>query len=232
MRNKLMAGGDLVELARRDHQAQGGATRTNLLDAAEQLFADRGFGSVSVREITSSVGANVAAVNYHFGSKERLIEEVIGRRAKAIANERLERLATARTEPDRSRRIEALIRAFIEPGLFGGADSPSVAAVYARLRARLINESSDFARDLMARYFDESSRAFIDAFAEALPELTREDIEWRFHTLLGVSVYTMANTGRIQSLTGGACDPGEVQVALRKLIPIVATMFNAGPRTE
>ena len=99
----------------------GGDTRRKLLDAAERLFAERGIAAVSMRELTSSVNANVASVHYHFGSKEKLIEEVYARGANAITEERLRRLELARAVRDPGRRVEALVAAFLESGFFGGA---------------------------------------------------------------------------------------------------------------
>ena len=55
-------------------------TRTRLLDSAEQLFAERGIDATSLRAITTAAGANLASVNYHFGSKDELFREVVSRR--------------------------------------------------------------------------------------------------------------------------------------------------------
>ena len=205
----------------------GGDTRRKLLDAAERLFAERGIAAVSMRELTSSVNANVAAVHYHFGSKEKLIEEVYARGAKAITDERLRRLELARAVRDPDRRVEALVAAFLESGLFGGAALPGGVALFAKFRARLVIESSEFARSVIATCFNESSGRFLDAFREALPALSEADIEWRFHALLSVMVYTMANSGRIQKLTDGACEPTDVRAALDHLVPALAGMFRA-----
>ena len=81
----------------------------------------------------------------------------------------------------------------------------------------------------MSSAFDESSGAFIAALQTALPELPPVDLAWRFHFLLGTMFYTMANPGRIQSLTNGACDPGDTAAALRHLVPFVAAGFRAAP---
>jgi AcrR family transcriptional regulator len=208
-------------------------TRERILAAAERLFAERGIAGVSLRTIVTEVGANAAAIHYHFGSKEALIEAVFARRATQIAEARLRWLEAARHGPDRRRRLEGIVRAFLEPGLLGGADTDEGAALFARIRARLVTESGDFARQLLARHFDESSRAFLQALEKTLPHLTAEDIAWRFHCMLGIMVYTMANPGRIQSITEGACDPSELRSALAHLVPIVTEMFlapSAAPR--
>ena len=78
--------------------------------------------------------------------------------------------------------------------------------------------------------FDASSHRFIDAIARALPHLPRAEVEWRFHFMLGAMYYTMANSGRIQALTGGRCDPGDVRRALRHMIPFLAAGFRSPQR--
>jgi AcrR family transcriptional regulator len=201
--------------------------RQAILDVAEALFAENGIAATSVRSILATAGANVAAVHYHFGSKEKLVGEVFRRRAETIANERVRGLKRALADPDTTWRLERIIRAFLESGFTGG-DTPEGAARFARLRARLSTEDTELARRLLAVCFDASSRQFVAALAAVLPGLDEVAIAWRFHAMLGVMVYTMANPGRIQQLTDGACDPSDYLEAVDQLVPIVAAMFRQG----
>jgi AcrR family transcriptional regulator len=205
--------------------------RQAILDVAEALFAENGIAGTSVRSILAAAGANVAAVHYHFGSKEKLVEEVFRRRAERIANERGRGLKRALADPDTTWRLERIIRAFLESGFTGG-DTPEGAARFARLRARISTEDTELARRLLADSFDDSSRQFIAALAAVLPNLDEVAIAWRFHAMLGVMVYTMANPGRIQKLTDGACDPSDYLDAVDRLVPIVAAMFRSESTTQ
>jgi len=200
--------------------------RQAILDAAEALFAENGIAATSVRSILAAAGANVAAVHYHFGSKENLVEEVFRRRAEKIANDRVRGLKRALADPDTTWRLERIVRAFLESGFTGG-DTPESAARFARLRARISTEDTELARRLLSDCFDASSRQFVAALAAALPELDAVTVAWRFHAMLGVMVYTMANPGRIQKLTEGACDPSDYFEAVDRLVPIVAAMFRS-----
>ena len=85
-------------------------TKEKLLDAAEELFADHGFASTSLRDITTEADVNLAAVNYHFGSKLDLLRAVFARRIGPVNAERLERF-DALDDPD----VEEVLRAFIAP---------------------------------------------------------------------------------------------------------------------
>jgi AcrR family transcriptional regulator len=201
--------------------------RQAILDVAEALFAENGIAGTSVRSILAAAGANVAAVHYHFGSKERLVEEVFRRRAEKIAQERIRGLERALSDPDTTWRLERILRAFLESGFTGG-ETPEGAARFARLRARISTEDTDLARRLLAECFDASSRRFIAAIGTVLPDLDDVAVAWRFHAMLGVMVYTMANPGRIQALTESACDPSDYLAAVDRLVPIVAAMFRSG----
>jgi AcrR family transcriptional regulator len=204
--------------------------RQAILDMAEALFAENGIAATSVRSILATAGANVAAVHYHFGSKEKLVEQVFRRRAEKIANDRCRGLKRALADPDTAWRLERIVRAFLESGFTGG-DTPEGAARFARLRARISTEDTELARRLLAECFDTSSRQFIAALVAVLPDADEVAVAWRFHAMLGVMVYTMANSGRIQKLTDGACDPSDYLAAVDRLVPIVAAMFREGTST-
>ena len=67
--------------------SRSAATRERILDAAEKLFAERGYHGVSIRDVTGAAEVDVALVNYHFGSKEMLLEAVVARRADQLVDE-------------------------------------------------------------------------------------------------------------------------------------------------
>lgn len=205
--------------------------RQAILDVAEALFAENGIAGTSVRSILATAGFNVAAVHYHFGSKEKLVEEVFRRRAEKIANDRVRGLRRALADPDTTWRLERIVRAFLESGFTGG-DTPEGAARFARLRARINTEDTELCRRLLSDCFDDSSRQFIAALGTVLPDLDEVAVAWRFHAMLGIMVYTMANPGRIQTLTDGACDPSDYVDAVDRLVPIVAAMFRSRGTAE
>lgn len=208
---------------------QGGeSTQTRILDSAEYLFSEHGVNGASLRAIVAHAGVNTAAVHYHFGSKNGLLEAVFARHIIPIAEERLALLADCRDGAGRPPLLHQIISAFLEPGMRGSHGG----ATFARLRARMAADASDETRALLAKYFDLSSDRFLQAFARALPHLPPQDLYWRFHFLLGTMVYTMANTGRIQALTGHACDPSDMDATLAYLVPFLAQGFEAEPISE
>jgi hypothetical protein len=100
---------------------------------------------------------------------------------------------------------------------------------FVKLRARLGTEPETTTRKILSKAFDQSSRKFIDAIALALPQMPRAEVEWRFHFMLGAMFYTMADSGRIQALTNGRVDPGNVKRALHHMIPFLAAGFRSAP---
>ncbi len=202
---------------------RGEATRTRILDSAEYLFSEHGINGASLRMIVAHAGVNTAAVHYYFGSKKGLLEAVFARRIIPIAEDRLKLLAECREGEGRPPLLQQIISAFLEPGMRGSHGG----ATFARLRARMAADASDETRALMERYFDQSSARFLAALAAALPHLPPRDLHWRFHFMLGTMVYTMANPGRIQALTGDACDPSDMDASLAYLVPFLAQGFQA-----
>lgn len=204
------------------------SVRERILEVAERLFAEHGMSGVGLRAITAEAGVNLASVAYHFGSKEGLLEELFAQRAAPIAQERL-RLLDKCFEQNASPPLEDILDAFLRPALTLGVQPQFGGPAFVKLRARLATEPETMTRKILAKAFDQSSKKFIDAISQALPEQPRAEVEWRFHFMLGAMFYTMADSGRIQALTNGRCDPGNVKRALHHMIPFLAAGFRSAP---
>ena len=186
--------------ARGPRNDNGRSTRERILDAAERLFAAQGFHAVSVRDITAAAGVDVALVNYHFGGKLALFEDVFMRRAEVLNAERLRRLEllVARAAP-KPPGIEAIIDAFTHPLLDRSARGGPGWKAYFALIAQ-VNNSTEFGGLMMTRYFDPVVHAFIAALRSTMPECDERDIFWSYHFLSGALTLTFAETGRIDNL--------------------------------
>ena len=200
-------------------------TRARILQAAEMLFAEHGFDAVSMRDITTLAKVNLASVNYHFGSKLALLAEVVSSRAKSLVEQRLKLLGSLARGRNGRPKLEAVIETFLRPS-FEMSREPG-GANHMRLRARLSVERIGMTKAQFEQIFDESNEKFVDALAEALPRYPRAEIYWGFHCLLGIMNYTMANSGRIQHLSHGACDPGDVESTIARAVPFIAEGFRA-----
>jgi len=203
------------------------STPERILLAAEQLFSERGVDGVSLREITSTSGVNSAAAHYHFGSKLAVLERLFELRAKPIAQQRMALLSALRTNRQGRPALEDVLRAFLQPALQALSTPEGIA--FTRLRARLSFENEEVRRHVLDKTFNESSRLTLEALRKALPQLPADELNWRFHFLLGSMVYTMALPGRIESLTDEKLDTRNWQVALDQLVAYAAAGFRAAP---
>ena len=197
-----------------------------ILDAAERLFAARGFHGVSIRDITGAAGVDVALANYHFGSKQGLLEAVLLRRAEDLNTERLARLDALFTAGRGPPTLEAIIDAFTHPLLDRSARGGPGWKSYFALIAE-INNSPEFGGVLMTRHFDPVVQRFIAAIRRALPDCDERDLYWAYHFLSGALTLTFAETGRIDKLSGGVCRSSDLDGVHQRLVPFCAAGFRA-----
>jgi AcrR family transcriptional regulator len=205
----------------------GSETREQLVAAAERLFAERGFAGVSVRMIAAEAGVNWSLVGYHFRGKDGLLAEVYRRHCTTLNAERLRLLADARRT---GVRLESVIDAFVRPAL-AEIQSGDPQNQYSRLRAMLAAEDAPLFTQLVTDNFDQSSRTFVAALRECLPDLPADQVLWRFHFMLGTIYYSASSPQRIKAFSRGRCDPGQVEATVRHLVPFLAAAFRSAPLT-
>lgn len=205
---------------------RGDTTRLSILNAAERCFGESGFDGVSLRTITDVAGVDLALVNYHFGSKENLLHEVIARRARLVHEDRVEALELARQKAGtQSPSIEAIVTAFLEPLLRRLATGDAGWRHYGSLISQLdvLPKFVALASDVL----DPTALHFINALRLALPDVTERSIYWGYMFLLGSMVQVISATGRIEQLSRGLCRSDDIDGALRELIPFVSGGLRA-----
>ncbi len=204
-------------------------TRQRLLDAAEALFAERGFADTSLRAITARAKANLAAVHYHFGSKDELLRAVFARRLKALNEERLVRLMELETGGGPAT-VEAVLTAFIDPSLRlrrAGVHGERFTRLLGRAQVEASETLRDFLRDQYAPVMEQFQRTLV----QALPELLPGEIRWRLYFTLGVLSFTFAGA-RLPRMPFAVRASGDEEWLLRQLIQFLAAGLRAPPLIE
>jgi AcrR family transcriptional regulator len=197
------------------------ATKDRILDAAEHLFAERGFAETSLRDITTEADANLAAVNYHFQSKDALIQALFARRIGPVNEQRRRNLdaleAAAGGQP---LAVEDLIRALIQPWVQALSEAGGSNA--AQLMGRMLIEPGD----LFERFFREQLSAmanrFLAAFQKTLPEIPEAELYWRFFFMVGAVGHTMAGLRKVAAFSGGRCEVGRTEDLLKRLTAFIS----------
>src|SRR3954465_4837758 len=176
-------------------------TRTRILDAAEELFMQHGFEGTSMRLLTAKAGVNLAAVNYHFGSKDALVEALFRRRLDPMNAARpaeLDKLEASERSPS----PEAIIRAFINPGLRLLEDSRGGGRNFVRLLGRTSSEQNKEIGKVIGQMYAPAMQRSKTALERALPQMPREELIWRMHFMFGTLAYTLAATDTVQLIAG------------------------------
>ncbi|BFG73790.1 TetR/AcrR family transcriptional regulator [Paraburkholderia terrae] len=164
---------------------QAGDTKSRILDAAETLFIECGYEAMSLRQITSKAEVNLAAVNYHFGSKEALMHAMLSRRLDLLNQERLKLLDRFDTMLGARLTCEHVLGAMFIPALRVSRDTRIGGKAFLRLLGRAYTDPSPFIRDFLNAHYASVAVRFFDAFQRALPHLPREELGWRLHFAIG-----------------------------------------------
>ena len=197
------------------------------MDAAETLFAERGFSGVSLREILASCGQNVAAANYHFGTKENLFEQVFRRCAQPVTCELVRQLDAVEARLGEDDAVEQIVAAMISPSFGVSGNDPQHLINFNLIRAHLFLEQRSFAEAIFKEVFDEAARRSVALIGKVLPHLKNEEIAWRLHIMLGALVFTSVPAGRFHPLfQSAAYHPERGEEAVRHLVPLIASIFR------
>ena len=194
------------------------STKDRILGAAEELFAAQGFATTSLRQVTSRADVNIAAVNYHFGSKENLVNEVFRRRMDVMSAQRLAQLKQAQGAAPGQ--LEPILAAFVEPALAMAQDKHGGGA-FIRVIARAYAEKNDGLRKFLSEQYGHVQREFAKAISACLPALTKEELYWRLDFLAGALTYAMADFGLIKR-PSGVSEAAHRQRAAQELIRFAA----------
>jgi AcrR family transcriptional regulator len=203
------------------------STKERILDAAEQLFAEHGFAATSLRMITAAARVNLAAVNYHFHSKEALIRAVFDRRLGPVNQERLQLLEACEARAGRRPPpLEEVLEAFFGPALRLGRGLARRGIDFQRLMGRMYSETGEQFRSLLQEQFTEVAVRFRAALRRALRRLPPAELYWRMHFGIGAMAHTLAGVEYLQFVSEGRCDPSDVEGTVRRLV----TFLSAGLR--
>jgi len=203
-------------------------TKDRILDAAERLFAEQGFDATSLRAITGEASVNVAAVNYHFGSKDALIEAVLARRLEPMNSERLRLLDECeRGRDDDPPSIEEILRCFFEPALRMHSDPDSGSARFIQIFGRTFTEPGDRLRELFVSQFRVVARRFKAALGRSVPDLSKQELSWRMHFMIGAMAHTMSNAEGLRLLDEGRPSRKDVDEEVALLVRFAAAGLRA-----
>jgi AcrR family transcriptional regulator len=202
-------------------------TKERILDAAERLFSAQGYAATSLRSIIAGAGVNLAAVHYHFHSKEALLEAVILRRSVPANQERLALLDRyERACGDNPPPLEKVIEAFVAPTFHMALDPASGGMVFMRLLGRLHAEG-DLLPKILTSQFGAVFQRFGAALRRALPDLPPEELFWRLNFAIGALAQTLRGGSKDLGVISDVSPSFNSELALARLVAFLGAGFRA-----
>src|SRR5215472_6999189 len=201
-------------------------TRGAIVAAAERLYADRGFGDVTLRDIVAEANVNLAAVNYHFGSKDELIAELFVTRSLALNRDRLRELRAAEDRGNGRANVADILRALVGPSLRGCIGPERDRSTAARFMIRASIESVPPIRRIRTREIDHL-RKFVVALRRALPDRGEAELYWGLHFALAMAQQTVRDSERLTKLSEGKCDVDDVEGVIKRVVDVAVMGLTA-----
>jgi AcrR family transcriptional regulator len=206
-------------------------TKDRIIEAAERLFADSGFSGTSLRQLTRDANVNLAAVNYHFGSKENLIQEVFRRRLDNLYRDRQQALdALSDRFVDEPPPLREVLLAFIGPALMMSAEAAGGGSPFVKVLARAYVEYRGELRSFLSNHYGDLNRRFFQAIAEHLPGLQDRQIYQRIDFMIGALTYAMADFG-VSKRSGDANEVEYWNSAAHELVTFAEAGLTAGAQS-
>lgn len=206
------------------------ATRQRILEAAERHYAERGFDGMSMRALTSEAEVNLAAVNYHFGSKKELIHAIFRERIVPMNAERLALLKKAQEKAgDAPIPLEVIIDAFLQPVAqrASGPDGPDID--FLRMVGRCLSEDADFWHRLYVEEFQETVSAFRGAIHRTVPGLSEKELKLRFHFCVSAMLGALVKHQQFMREMKAKPDSNDISTVFLHLRDFLCAGFRAEP---
>ena len=202
-------------------EAQRQDVRSDILDAAEGVFAMHGFSGASTRAIADEAKVNLGLIHYHFNSKESLFEQVIARRSAQMNDYRRELLAKVIAQPSDDM-LEGILEALMRPSIEMSHDHGIGGQRFSRIVVQIASSTDERSVQLTARTFNKVALEFIDALEEYIPGLGRENSVWAYMNAISLGMLMIARSGRIAELSGGRCDENDTEATIRRTVKYLA----------
>ncbi|MEU5293519.1 TetR/AcrR family transcriptional regulator [Streptomyces umbrinus] len=215
-------------MAEKDASTPSG-TKHRILDVAEQLFGERGYAATSTRAVTEAAGANVAAVNYHFGSKEGLLRAVVGRAMRPV-NEERQRLLDDFLAGEAKPEVADIIGAFVRTGANLTRQRKDGTPAVVRLLGRVMVEPDPEIRHLFAQEVETVEGRYLEELIRALPALSPDEVTFRYRVMVGLLALHQA--GALADLAPhgvaarSAPEPTESDKETERLVDAVLAVFQ------
>jgi AcrR family transcriptional regulator len=207
-------------------------TKTAILTAAETLWAERSFGEVTMRDIVAAAGVNLAAVNYHFGSKDELLADLFVSRTTVLNRERFAELKAAEEAGGGKASVDAILRALVGPPLRWCLSPDRQRSAAARFLTRASVETVPPIKKIVDREFRHLQR-FAVALRNALPDREEVDIYWGLHFALAMIRQTVTDNERLRKLSGGLCDTSDTDDIIRRIVEVATdALVGYGAETQ
>lgn len=207
------------------------STKNRILNAAEHLFCDLGFDNTSLRAITSEADVNLASVNYHFGSKKQLIQEVL-RRYLDVLMPKLDEQVAQMSGNGTELSTEVMFDVMVEPILSLDQVRPNGTKIFVQLFARAYYESQGHLRRFINTNYHDILVRLNSALHKAVPHLSSSEVFWRWHFALGACVFTMASSKALTEIAAADYNQHiEIEDLIKKVIQYIAAGFSA-PRMD
>ena len=209
---------------------RGSSTKERILLAAEQIFGRHGFAGTTLRAVTAEAGVNLASANYHFGSKEALVMEMLRKRVAPINEERLRLLEDAKEEASGDPvPLERILEALIMPlgGAARGPDGPDLS--FLQLVGRAFSEPAEFLRRVHETFFRELAEVFMQEIRRSCPEASEKDLWWNLHFAINAMLGSLSQSSRAETMSGGICQVSDLDDMLKRLVTFLAKGFRPTP---
>lgn len=207
-------------------------TKNAILTAAETLWAERSFGEVTMRDIVAAAGVNLAAVNYHFGSKDELLADLFVSRTTVLNRERFAELKAAEEAGGGKASVDAILRALVGPPLRWCLSPDRQRSAAARFLTRASVETVPPIKKIVDREFRHLQR-FAVALRNALPDREEVDIYWGLHFALAMIRQTVTDNERLRKLSGGLCDTSDTDDIIRRIVEVATdALVGYGGNTQ
>lgn len=202
-------------------------TAQRILRAAEQIFARGGYRAMTLREVTREAKVNLAAVNYHFGSKSNLMRAIIRDRFEPINAERLRLLDLAGKQyAPKPIPLEAIFDCLFRPIFCEDASQLVKETSLVRITGRALAEPAELLRDLHREFFEELSRRFMAEIRRTCPNLDETSLQYRFFLSISTMIGTLIDQVCLESISGGKLGHAEYDPILHELTAFVVAGFK------